>query len=587
MTNTPHLDALKAAKTRSDLAKILNVKLVFLTNVLYRIGVDNQYSDFPLPKKGGGVRVISAPSRKLKDLQSKIAALLLSCRQETFLVNGVENKISHGFEKDRTIITNAFKHRKQRVVLNLDLSDFFHTLTFPRVRGFLMLNKDFKLHRDIATTIAHAACFKGSLPQGSPCSPVITNIICNILDVRLAALAKKYGCTYSRYADDITFSTNKKEMPEELVINDASGVILGRVLRGEIERAKFNINDSKTRLSFKPSRHEVTGLTINEFVNADKRYLKKVRALAHSLYKNGSYTFKNAKGEDEKGTLQQLEGMFSFIDQIDKFNNILNKRNREKEKYIHVKQKLLEHRSKLNAREKAYAKFIFYKNFIGSPIPTVMTEGKTDRVYIKTALLSLAKNYPEFMVVDEATKKNKVNLRVINPQFKEKYFLDIEDGAASFDKFVKRYDFEYKSYYGSKTSNPVIMVMDNDTGPDELLNYIARECDTCPKSVASIRKMPFVHVMHNLYLILTPLGATGALTSMEDLFDAETLGKELGGKKFSREKKINNKTEYDKDDFSLKVVRAMARDINFEGFNCIFDAMKMVLEHHKKLTKAP
>lgn len=586
MKNTPSLDDLKAATTRRDLAKLLNVKLVFLTNVLYRIGVDDQYSNFPIPKRSGGDRIISAPSSKLKDLQSKIAKLLINCRQEIFAINGIENNLSHGFEKDRTIITNALKHRGKNVVLNLDLSDFFKSFNFGRVRGFFLYNKDFKLHPDIATTIAKAACYQGSLPQGSPCSPVITNLICNILDVRLAMLAKKLGCAYSRYADDITFSTNKKDIPEELALNVTDGVTLGRKLRNEIERAGFEINDSKTRLSFKPARHEVTGLTVNRFVNVDRRYSKKVRALAHRLYQTGSYTIKNADGEVD-GTLQQLEGMFGFIDQIDKFNNIVNKKNRKKEKYILAKQSILEHRSRLNAREKAYAKFIYYKNFHGSIIPTIMTEGKTDRVYIKTALLSLSGRYPGFIIRDNKTKKEKINLKIINPQFKEKYFLDIEDGAASFEKFVRRYDSEFKSFYGTKANNPVVMILDNDTGPNELLNYISRECPTCPNTVEDIRKMPFVHVMHNLYLILTPLDATGGMTAMEDLFDAKTLGKDLEGRKFNRGKKINPKKEFDKDEFSIKVVRDMAKDIDFNGFNSIFEALTDVVKHYRDSIKAP
>lgn len=586
MKNNPSLDNLKAATTRRDLAKLLNVKLVFLTNVLYRLGVDNQYSNFPIPKRNGGVRIISAPSSKLKDLQSKIASLLINCRQEIFAINGVENKLSHGFERDRTIITNALKHRGKNVVLNLDLKDFFKSFNFGRVRGFFLSNKDFKLHPDIATTIAKAACYQGSLPQGSPCSPVITNLICNILDVRLAMLAKKFGCAYSRYADDITFSTNKKDFPEELALNVTDGVILGSKLRNEIERAGFEINDSKTRLSFKPARHEVTGLTVNRIVNVDRRYSKKVRAYAHRLYQTGSYTIKNADGEVD-GTLQQLEGMFGFIDQIDKFNNIINKKNKNKEKYILAKQSILEHRSRLNAREKAYAKFIYYKNFHGGIIPTIMTEGKTDRVYIKTALLSLSGRYPEFITRDDKTKKERINLRIINPQFKEKYFLDIEDGAASFEKFVRRYDSEFKSFYGTKANNPVVMILDNDTGPNELLNYISRECHSCPNTVEDIRKMPFVHVMHNLYLILTPLDAAGGMTAMEDLFDAKTLGKDLVGRRFNRGKKFNPKTEFGKDEFSIKVVRDMAKDIDFNGFNSIFEALKDIVKHYSDSIKAP
>jgi len=587
MINTPNLDGLKAATTRGDLANLLDVKLVFLTNVLYRIGVDNQYSDFSIPKKSGGDRIISAPSRKLKDLQGKLAKLLINCRQEIFLLNGVENKISHGFEKDRTIITNALKHSGKRVILNIDLSNFFQSVNFGRVRGFLISNNNFKLHPDIATTIAHAACYKGTLPQGSPCSPVITNFICSILDIRLAALAKKLGCTYSRYADDITFSTNKTAMPEQLVVNDESGVILGRALRGEIERANFEINDSKTRLTFRPSRHEVTGLTVNRFVNVDRRYSKKVRALAHSLYQTGSFTTKDSTGKDVVGTLQQLEGMFGFIDQIDKFNNIVNKQAKVKEKYAPVKQTLLEHRSKLNAREKAYAKFIYFKYFHGSSTPTIMTEGKTDRVYIKSALLRLADRYPQFITTNENTKKKQVKLNFVNPKFKEKYFLDIDEGAATFDKFARRYDFEFKSFYGTKAASPVVIILDNDTGPKELLNYIANDIPTCPKTVEDIRKMPFIHVMHNLYIILTPLSDTGGMTAMEDLFDAKTLEQDVGGRKFNRGKKINPKTDLNKDEFSLKVVRDMAKDINFDGFFPVFDALNEVSNHYEKILKAP
>jgi retron-type reverse transcriptase len=107
------------------------------------------------------------------------------------------------------INTNTIVHLNQKNVPNIDLSNFFDSFNVGRVRGFFIKNRNFELHPDIATVIAQIACLDNKLPQGSPCSPVITNLITHSLDIRLASLAKKYSCSYSRYADDITISTRK------------------------------------------------------------------------------------------------------------------------------------------------------------------------------------------------------------------------------------------------------------------------------------------------------------------------------------------------------------------------------------------
>src|SRR5690606_34283132 len=105
--------------------------------------------------------------------------------------------------------TNAAVHKGKRTILNLDLDDFFGQFNFGRVRGYFIANKHFELDPHIATVIAQIACYENSLPQGSPCSPVIANLITASLDMRLLRLANSCGCSYSRYADDITFSTRK------------------------------------------------------------------------------------------------------------------------------------------------------------------------------------------------------------------------------------------------------------------------------------------------------------------------------------------------------------------------------------------
>src|SRR5690606_25401369 len=112
-------------------------------------------------------------------------------------------------------------HIGKKNVLNIDLKDYFDCFNFGRVRGFFLKNNNFKLNPDVATTIAQIACYNDTLPQGSPCSPVISNLITHALDIRLASLAKKHSCVYTRYADDLTFSTNRSPFPAQLM-NESS-----------------------------------------------------------------------------------------------------------------------------------------------------------------------------------------------------------------------------------------------------------------------------------------------------------------------------------------------------------------------------
>lgn len=584
MSLTPNLDALKSASSRSDLAKILKVKQVFLTNILYRIGVDNQYTQFKIPKKGGKQRIISAPNENLKDLQRRIADILSTCRQETFRKKGVENKFSHGFEKNNSIITNAFRHKGKRMILNIDLKDFFESFNFGRVRGYFLFNRDFTLHPIIATTLAKAACYDGKLPQGSPCSPVITNLICNIMDIRLAKLAKELGCTYSRYADDITFSTNKNTFPEELAIALDNGTIVGKRLRYEIKKAGFEINDAKTRLTFKPSRQEVTGLTVNKIVNVNKYYSKKTRALANTLYRNGEYFVQDEDGEDVSGTMCQLEGMFGFIDQIDKFNNTRNKIFKQPERFASAPITLKNYRLKLNAREKAYSKFIYYKYFHGHSRPTIITEGKTDRVYLKSALHSLYASHSELFKKTNPDEPPIIDLNIYKSDEKSSYLLNMSGGTPDLKKFIERYRDESSSYYGSKAKYPVIMLLDNDSGPNDILNFLKNKVKSCPDDVDVMRRMSFIHVFLNLYIVLTPLTVSGGQTAMEDLFQPELLAVELEGKRFNKNNDGDSKTEYGKHIFSVRVVRDKKRNVDFKDFNAVINNIKAAIKHFQSIS---
>ncbi|WP_432323089.1 reverse transcriptase domain-containing protein [Yersinia enterocolitica] len=178
------LEKLKECYSKPDFSRLLGVDPVFLTRVIYIRNTDKLYSEFTIKKKNGSDRVISSPDSELKEIQSKLSNLLQDCLENIRESLKLENNLSHGFERKRSIISNAEKHKQKKRVLNLDLSNFFDEFNFGRVRGYFLKNNQFLLNESICNLIAKIACYNNKLPQGSPCSPVITNLILLSLDQR-------------------------------------------------------------------------------------------------------------------------------------------------------------------------------------------------------------------------------------------------------------------------------------------------------------------------------------------------------------------------------------------------------------------
>ena len=162
------------------------------------------------------MRKIEAPAPELMLMQRRLSDLLQNCVEEINQSRNRKDQLAHGFKRKRSIITNATRHRMRRYVFNIDLQDFFPTINFGRVRGFFIKDANFMLDPKVATILAQIACHANGLPQGAPCSPVISNLIGHVLDIRLCRIAAANGCTYSRYADDLTFSTNKPQFPASI-----------------------------------------------------------------------------------------------------------------------------------------------------------------------------------------------------------------------------------------------------------------------------------------------------------------------------------------------------------------------------------
>ena len=203
-------------QTGQDVADILEIRYDSLRYFAY--GKVGKYTKFEIPKKKGGVREINAPTVELKNIQRKLAYILSKVYKPKISANG--------FIEGKSIKTNSVIHIKQKNILNIDLKDFFSQIHFGRIKGMLM-SKPYGLGEDAAKYIAQLACNNSILPQGAPSSPVITNMICSSLDTQLTMLAKKYKCMYSRYADDITFSTHNQKFNKAIAyLNEDTGKVV-------------------------------------------------------------------------------------------------------------------------------------------------------------------------------------------------------------------------------------------------------------------------------------------------------------------------------------------------------------------------
>lgn len=242
------------------------------------------YRAFLIKKRSGGTRVIEEPKRQVKLLQLKALEFFNQFATK-------ERPCVHGFVKQRSIVTNAQTHceRRPTFVLNIDLKDFFPSITFFRVRGLLQ-KPPFGFSFEVATVFAHLCTRAGKLPQGAPTSPYMSNLICRSMDRDLMALAKRHRCTYTRYADDMTFSFSVRSaasLPANICAFDGGVASVGEELRSIITRHSFELNDAKTRISSRHSRQEVTGLTINEFPNVTRQFVDSVRGALHAWKAHG------------------------------------------------------------------------------------------------------------------------------------------------------------------------------------------------------------------------------------------------------------------------------------------------------------
>ncbi len=543
----------------AGLAKLLGYSPKSLTYILYKIPATAKYKTFNISKRSGGTRTISAPCDRLMQLQRSLAELLYDCYDEIVEDSASGQAVSHGFRRRLSIVTNAVQHRSKSKVLNLDLENFFGSINFGRVRGYFIQSSDFKLHEKVATVIAQIACHENCLPTGSPSSPVISNLIARVLDIRLVRHAKRLGCTYTRYVDDLTFSSNQRKLPSDLTVPGGASHewLPGKLLSKEIGRAGFAVNVKKTRLQYADSRQEVTGLSVNRRVNTTATYRRYAMAMAHSLFRTGLYHLPkfSASAAPVPGTVAQLRGIFGFINFVDR--KVLGV---PEDKEIWLR------------RTEAYRRLVFFDDFYLSTKPVILVEGKTDRIYLRAALHRQFHVAPKLATVGTGGAVE-LGVRLYGGTRLASTSFGLDGGTPALADFIRNYDDLHRGFGVPPSNSPTIIVVDFDDGIKKIEGALKRYKVTLDES------KPFQWICHDLYIVCIP--KKGAM--IEELFDKATLQIELDGKTFNPTNKAVGPNEYGKSHFASYVIKPNYKAIDFSGFDQLLQNIEAAIAQHAKL----
>jgi RNA-directed DNA polymerase len=258
---------------------------------IYQLSANSNkyYTTYNIPKKSGGSRLICQPSKNLKGLQSWILVNLL---------NKVKVSPScKGFRKGSSILDNALPHKGSNTILNLDLKDFFPSITHKQVYNIF---KTIGYNKLMSTVFSNICTYNDSLPQGGPCSPTLANLATWQLDLRIQGFVGKRGISYTRYADDLTFSGLNPQKISKII----------PTIKSIITNENFQVNNKKTRLLSSARRKVVTGLVINdESVGVGKMKYKELRSKIHHL------TMTNEQSNLK--LLQNVNGWLAYLNSVD------------------------------------------------------------------------------------------------------------------------------------------------------------------------------------------------------------------------------------------------------------------------------
>ena len=272
-------------------AALLGVEVNRLEEILNN--VSGHYQEFWMRKRSGGYRMISAPDKDLQAIQSTIYSRILSSVT-------IVHPAAVGFRCGRSVVDNAAPHLGKRYVLKMHIHDFFGSIRSPRVRQTF---KKIGYPENVSKVLGALCCLHRHLPQGAPTSPALSNIVGYEMDRKLAALAAEYGLTYTRYADDLTFSGDV--FPKEQIIPQVK-----RIIRDE----KFEPNHKKTHFMNQSSRKIITGVSVASGVKLTipKSKKREIRKNVYFILTKGLAEHQRRIGSHDPAYLKRLIGMLCY-----------------------------------------------------------------------------------------------------------------------------------------------------------------------------------------------------------------------------------------------------------------------------------
>ena len=272
-------------------AALLGVEVNRLEEILNN--VSGHYQEFWMRKRRGGYRMISAPDKDLQAIQSTIYSRILSSVT-------IVHPAAVGFRCGRSVVDNAAPHLGKRYVVKMDNHDFFGSIRSPRVRQTF---KKIGYPENVSKVLGALCCLHRHLPQGAPTSPALSNIVGYEMDRKLAALAAEYGVTYTRYADDLTFSGDV--FPKEQIIPQVK-----RIIRDE----KFEPNHKKTHFMNQSSRKIITGVSVASGVKLTipKSKKREIRKNVYFILTKGLAEHQRRIGSHDPAYLKRLIGMLCY-----------------------------------------------------------------------------------------------------------------------------------------------------------------------------------------------------------------------------------------------------------------------------------
>ena len=301
--------ALLSLESPNELCRFLKISMHPLEEII-NIPV---YEHYTVKKKRGGERHIHAPEKPLKKIQKRLNYFLQAYylwikpdEVHGFVIN------PHYLGSHCNIAANAAVHTGKKHVLNIDLKDFFPSISAKRIKN-LFTSPFFNYNKQIANALTLLTTYESKLPTGAPTSPVLSNFVCLGLDVCLRTFCHENGLQFTRYADDLTFSS------DTLISQDTIQHII-RLIREN----GFEINEKKLHLQSSNRKQTVTGLTVNEKVNIDRKLLKRIRAMLHDLTTNGidaaaqrHFKLKTPVGSEwQERFIFRLDGYINFVGQV-------------------------------------------------------------------------------------------------------------------------------------------------------------------------------------------------------------------------------------------------------------------------------